>query len=297
MPSSNWKGVKITDVDIVDLKRAAQQRDKISEAAKFEQPVKGAVSSNVGGHNIVTVPLAAKQQIESFSPGKIKDKKGVKYKDLQKRFPENRQNSRFQISELARGPLSVNREEELRIQKEIAKRLNEQLGKVREEVKKEAFETGFEEGKKLGQQEVLAASKPMLSSLERLIKQFESMSLDVFRANEEFLIHMVYRLAKSIILREIKEDKDYVRRLTETVLERLGTRENIKVFVSPKEISATQTLKQDLAQNLGELKNISIEIDSEIETAGCRIETDFGEVDARIEVQLENLAQTLGVKS
>ena len=120
------------------------------------------------------------------------------------------------------------------------------------------------------------------------------MGQEVFRANEEYLIRMVYRLVSMVVLKELNEDAEYIKRLVGQLFDRVGTKENVKIYLGSEEYSAAEQLKAGLAQSFGELKNISIEVDSKI-TQGCRIETDFGEVDARIEMQLQNIAQAIGV--
>ncbi|MGE4234029.1 MAG: FliH/SctL family protein [Bacteriovoracia bacterium] len=279
----SFSGVKLSDVKVVDL-------NKGKEASALP-------GSSINGHNIVTVAVQTVRNIDEFSPSTLKDTKGIHYGQIKKGFDHSTKNSRFRISELTRGPLSVDEEEEQRIVSEVESRLNKKLDELRKEVSDQAQLDGLEEGKKIAREEVFAEAKPDLERLQGLIKQFESMSKDVFKANEEFLIRLVYRIAKLVILKEISEDKDYIKRLVENILERLGTKENIKVFVSPKEYSTVQNLKHDLAQTLGELKNITIEVDSQIESAGCRLETDFGEVDARIEVQIDSIAKAFGANS
>lgn len=261
--------------------------------------IKNSVETETGhtiGHNIVTVELPKKQQVKVFEPDKLSDQKGINYSELSKGFDSlDRKNARFRLSELARGPLSVASEEEDRISAEIHRRLDSQLKILEEQTVKKSYEVGFAAGKKDGQNEIRNASKPLLDSFERLIRDFDNLRHDIFKANEEFLIRMVYRLTNAVILKEIKEDKEYIKRLVEHLFERIGTKENIRIFVGPSEFSTAQTIKEDLAKKLEELKNITIDVDNDIKTGGCRVETDFSEVDARLEVQIESIAKTLGV--
>ncbi len=251
--------------------------------------------SSTAAHSIVTIPTPKTHVIEEYKPGKLHDRKGVRYSDVHKTFSDDsaRKNSRFRLSELTRRPLSVEAEEESRIQSEVKQRLDEELERRASQTHDQAYKDGYAEGKLAAREEVMKAAKPGFDRFEALTENFEDLRFDVFKANEELLIRMVYGIAKMVTLKELVEDKDYIRRLVEHLLERLGTRENIKVYVGTEAFLAAEQLRADLAQTIGQLKNISIELDPEIQDPGCRIESDFGEVDARIEVQLKNIANAL----
>lgn len=246
-------------------------------------------------HNIVTMPTPKTSVVDSYSPGSLKDTRGIRYSEVKNAFATEttRKNSRFAVSDLARGPLSIAEEEEARIQSEIQRRLDKKLEAIREEVKSEAYREGHAAGQEAAKAQVLEAAKPQLEQFQKLVSLFEGAKTELFKANEQLLLKIITQVAKSIVLRELKEDTDYTKRLVINLLERLGTRENIKIYVSTQVFSAVEGLKRDLAQSLGQLKNITIEADPEIEDMGCRVETEFGEVDADIAIQLKSIEEQL----
>lgn len=247
------------------------------------------------GHNIVTIPVPKTSVIDSYSPCSLKDTRGLKYSQVKKGFhsEQDRKNSRFAVSDLARGPLSIEEEEEVRVQGEIQRRLDLKLEAIREEVKSEAYKEGHAAGKEAARTEVLDAAKPQLEHFHAMVKLFENAKTEIFKANEQLILKIITQVAKSIVLRELKEDPEYTKRLIINLLERLGTRENVKILVSSQVFSAVDGLKRDLAQSLGQLKNITVEADPEIQDKGCRVETEFGEVDADIAIQLKSIEEQL----
>lgn len=272
----------------------ASEKEDISTKKK-----EGASMSNISSHNIVTVPIPKTHMVDEYEPGKLRDSAGIKYSEVSKNFSQgsgDRKNSRFKLNELTKGPLSVLEEEELRIRDEVDRRVQEELTRLSETAKKEGYEAGFEAGKAQATQQTLDAAKPMVENFQAMITEFDSQREMIFKANEDLIGKMVYWIAKMVTLKELKEDQDYTRRLILNLLDRIGTRENIKIFVGMQVYSAAEKLKQDLAQSLGQLKNISIELDSTITDLGCRLETDFCEVDARIATQLENCGETFDVE-
>lgn len=288
--------ILIDDVVVKDLESV--RNISVAGAAAARPPTGGQIS-RLGGQNIVTVEIPKEQTIEQFEPGRLHGAKGLRYSDVVKGMTPDTtaRSSRFRLSELARGPLSVEAEEEARIESEVQSRLAARLEEMREAVVTQGYEEGFAAGKQTGHKETISQARPALEAFEGMLAQFESMKLEIFKANEELFLHLVNQLARSVILRELKDDKDYVKRLAVQLLERLGTRENIKLFVREAELSSAEEIKAGLAQMLGQLKNITIEADASIGQGGCRVETEFGEVDARIETQIENIAQGLGLKN
>jgi flagellar assembly protein FliH len=281
MPSSNFGDLSgLTNIEITDLESVQ---------------IPGSVS-RPEAHNIVTVEVPLSRSIDSFAPSRIKDTKGIKYSEVARGFPDEaaQKNSRFRISDLARTPLSVEAEEEARIESEVQRRLEDRFNQLREQVSKEAYAEGFASGKGDARTQVQTEAKPMLNAFEELIRNFEHMSLEIFKANEAFMMKLLFHLVRSVVLKELKDDRTYTQRLVTHLLERIGTRENIKIFVGQAAFSSAESLKEGLAQSLGQLKNISVELDPNVIDSGCRVETDFGEIDGRILVQLENIAQTMG---
>ncbi|MBI3544688.1 MAG: hypothetical protein HY075_15570 [Deltaproteobacteria bacterium] len=295
-PASDPNANLIDSIEITDEHSLRDLSHSKPGGAATQLPKGGSVQ-RLGGQNIVTVEMPKEQMVQQFEPGRIRDTRGIRYSDVVKGIAPGtatQQSSRFRLNALTRGPLSVEQEEEERIENEVRKRLDARLEEMRAQVTADAYHEGFNAGKEQGRVEVLTEAGPQLAQLKKLATDFEGLKTEVFRANEELFIHLVNQISKAVILRELKEDNEYTRRLATHVLERLGTRENIKIFVAEAELSSAEQLKAGLAQTLGELKNISVEADASMKSGGCRVETEFGEIDARIEVQLQSIASGLG---
>lgn len=287
--ATHSEGFKIGEVEITDL-------TDVKETPTFVP--KGGSVTRVGGQNIVTIEIPKSQNIQSFEPGRLQDQRGIKYSDALSGVSDSvRRSSRFRVNELTRSPLSIEEEEEVRIEAEVGARLAARLEEVRAAIERDAHDAGFQAGQQEAKEQVLAEAVPRLELFDKLVSEFENMRLEIFKANEQLLLNIVNQLTRAAILRELKDDSDYLKRLATGILEKVGTRENIKIFVSEKEFSTAEQLKAGLAESLGQLKNITIEVDRLTTTTGCRVETEFGEVDARIEVQLQGIAQGLGVES
>jgi flagellar biosynthesis/type III secretory pathway protein FliH len=239
--------------------------------------------------NIVTIQTKNTRVIQSFTPTRLHDTKNIKY--------QQSKDSKFKIHELIQGVLGITADEEKKIEQEIERRLQERLDALEEVTKKKAYREGYEAGKEQAFLEVQEQAKPLIETFMTLIHDLENLKTQILKANEDILIKMVYRIAKMICLKEIQEDSAYTLRLLTQLIEKLDTKENIKIYVSEEMISSAEQLRAGLVENLGQLNNISIEVAHDIQDAGVKVETNFAEVDARIQVQLENIASSLGVET
>jgi flagellar biosynthesis/type III secretory pathway protein FliH len=96
-----------------------------------------------------------------------------------------------------------------------------------------------------------------------------------------------------VVLKEVAIDKEYVHRVVVALLNQLGTREDIKIFLSESDFANMESLRLSIEKEFGKLSNTTIETSQEIPVGGCKIETRFGVVDASVQTQIENITKAL----
>lgn len=203
----------------------------------------------------------------------------------------------FELHPSVKKVLEIERDENSRIEKKV----NEKLALLREstieDAKKVGFQEGYEAGRKEGFQRFQEETRESVEVIDRLATEFEGLKAEIFKANERFLLEMIAQVAKRVVLRELQTDADYLSRVTRDIIEKLGTRENIRVWLNGDDIECLQALRESLTQKFGELRNLQIAVHPEVTKGGCIVETDFGTVDATIEAQIRSIEETLIGKS
>jgi flagellar biosynthesis/type III secretory pathway protein FliH len=126
-----------------------------------------------------------------------------------------------------------------------------------------------------------------------LLVSFDSYRDKIFAANETFLMDLIAEVGGMIVLKEVAIDRDYIRRLVTTLLQQLGTKDDIKIYLAEADYENVETLREAIEKEFGKLNNSTIEISHEIPVGGCKIETRFGVVDASIAAQIENVKRAL----
>jgi|GEM_PF-743523 len=205
-----------------------------------------------------------------------------------------RKDSRFSINPLVRDGLGVNEEE----QRVIESRVNDQVRVLTEQARQSGMKAGYEEGLRKGRDEAARTfrvdAEKRLAGLDSLIAEFENARQKIFQANEHFLIELVYRISRMVMLRELKDDREYVTRLARGILERMGVKENIKIRVSARDLETAGLVREGLERELGTLKNLTIEASAQVTSGGCQVETEWNAIDATIDTQLQGVRDALG---
>jgi flagellar assembly protein FliH len=177
------------------------------------------------------------------------------------------------------------KEQEDRLRKELERRWE----KAAEQAEVTGYTRGLEEGKAEAFKAELPRVRERIEKLDQILREFDSFRASIFAANESFLMDLIAEVAGMIVLKTVTVDPDYVRRLVTTLLHQLSTKEDIKIFLSQADFANVDALRAALDKEFGKLNNTVIEVSSEIPVGGCKIETNFGVVDASIAAQLENV--------
>jgi flagellar assembly protein FliH len=176
-------------------------------------------------------------------------------------------------------------EYEQQVQAEVEKRVRL--------IQEEAYKAGFDEGVNSGREEIF---DEMRNVVDQKLDSFSEMVHTVLKTQEELISKqqkevyvLVRNLTKWIILRELKNDGTYVERLLEKLLLEMQTRNNLLIQVNQNDFSDMPEVLTHIEKRLGEIKNVRIEIDAQIESKGMIVESENGILNATLEEQFKNL--------
>jgi len=194
------------------------------------------------------------------------------------------------ILEEARQRANAIHENAHRFAEETRRRAAEMLEEARrqvEEVEARAYQAGFaqgeEAGRRLGEQKVESVLKSLRSVIERMVAQRDAL----FKASEQELVRLAYLISLKVIHREIQQEPNVVLDMVRAALAKTHQASQITIQVSPTDfrfLEGQSELVRDLAGNRA---NVQIEPSSEVGRGGCRILSEAGEVDARVESMLD----------
>lgn len=205
----------------------------------------------------------------------------------------------FNISPIVkehRGLLEQEREErERKIRDEVERRVDI--------LREEAFQQGFQEGIEAGKQEVYnqtrAATEEKLNALVDMINEVLVLKEDIINNQKQDLYKLVKNLTKWVILRELKDDGEYITRLLEKLVTEIQSKSNLLVQVDQNSFEGMTDVLETVQEKIGALKNVRVEVDYDIPGQGIIIESDNGIINGSFEEQmnsLDKLFESVGLK-
>jgi len=168
------------------------------------------------------------------------------------------------------------------------------------EIEKQAYQKGFVDGKKKGIADgERAGFDSAVSKVETLIKSFQGALLQIknvrnetYHRIEKEVVELSLAIAKKVICQEIKTDRQVVVCVAREALNKVEDTGNIKIKMSPDDLNFINETKYQISNLIEHIDNVTVEAEDGIPNGGCIIETEFGEIDARIEKQLQAIEES-----
>ena len=157
------------------------------------------------------------------------------------------------------------------------------------------YEQGYSEGQsdtasKLEKEYIDKIEHEKLEFYE-VLKQVD-IKLDEYKKSfEDIVIRVAITIAEKIVRREINE-QSIISDVLKNAIKKIIGANNLVIKLNPTDIKAVDV--ENISNEMeGVISNIKIESDSRIEEGGCIIETDIGNIDARISTQFDEVRKNL----
>jgi flagellar assembly protein FliH len=165
-----------------------------------------------------------------------------------------------------------------------------------DEVKESAFQKGFLEGKRVGFETGSNKAQSVIESLQRALEQLQNIRTEIHQELEKEVTHLALSIAKKIVCHEIKTARETVACVAREALARVDNPGKIKIKLNPEDLQFIQNTQSQFTRILQDFDQIDFEAQDSIQSGGCLIETDRGDIDARIEKQFEAIEEAFQVQ-
>ena len=158
------------------------------------------------------------------------------------------------------------------------------------------IETAFNQGKDQGRAESNAAQQAKIDqatrALQSALDELTRIRQDDVERMEMGTVRLALAIAKKIIGDESQQGS-IIGHVVKSALNKVADPRRLTVRLNPKDIDTVKRLKGDafLFDDLG--AELRLEADKTIQRGGCMIETNLGDVDARIDQQLKIIEEQL----
>jgi flagellar assembly protein FliH len=162
-----------------------------------------------------------------------------------------------------------------------------------EAAEREAAKKGREEGREEGYREGAAEAERLVERLHTILDRAMEKRAEILSETEAQVVELVLLIARKVVKVISENQKSVVVQNIAQALRKLKTKSDVIVRVNLADLQlATEHIK-DFVQMAENAKKLQIVEDSTVDRGGCVIETDFGEIDARISSQLHELEERI----
>lgn len=158
-----------------------------------------------------------------------------------------------------------------------------------EVIEKEAYEQGFQQGEKAGLELGQKKVDPIIRQFSANLKELAHLKEIFWEKYHKEILQLIFAIAKKIMHREVALTPEIVFNVMQRAISEAVSREEIKVRINPDDYSFALQNRPELLKLFDEIKTLHFEKDETISQGGCIVETKFGDVDARLDRQLEEL--------
>lgn len=157
----------------------------------------------------------------------------------------------------------------------------------------QAIEQGYSNGFKDGQLEERKKIEKLAIAVSDSIANLEIFKAQIIDKAKESVIKLVSAISRKVVFKEPAIAKEVILQIAHNALQMVVDPANLKIKVNPEDLKLLNENKGTLETIVGKNAGVRIEPDETILTGGCIVETDFGDIDARIDVQLKIIEKAL----
>ncbi|MBE3131310.1 MAG: flagellar assembly protein FliH [Acidobacteria bacterium] len=161
------------------------------------------------------------------------------------------------------------------------------------QTEREAYERGYTEGHQKGYEEGTAEVGRLVERLHTIITKAIEKRNEIIEESETQIINLVLMIVKKVIKVISENQKNVVINNVVQALRKLKSRGDVVIRVNLADLELTSEHVKDFMKMVENVKSITVLEDSSVDRGGCVIETDFGQIDARVSSQLHEIEEKI----
>jgi len=158
-----------------------------------------------------------------------------------------------------------------------------------QDAEEEARRGGFEEGREKGFLEGRSEHERLVQRLHVIINKAIDRRNEIIEESESQIVNLVIQIAKKVVKVISENQRNVVVNNVVQALRKLKEKTDVVIRVNIEDLEMVTNHIQDIIDRVEREHHITVAEDSTVDPGGAIIETDFGEIDARIASQLQEI--------
>lgn len=179
--------------------------------------------------------------------------------------------------------------ETIRSANDESEKIKKEVEQIRYEAKQEGYRKGYEEGFDKALSEGGVELDHMIEKLKRIFAETINKRNEIIDISESHIIEIAIIIAKRVVKMITERDRSVVIRNIQEALRKIKGRAKVTIRVNIDDVEMSARYKDEFYQILDKIEGVAILEDPNVDVGGCIIETDFGDIDARISTQLNEI--------
>ena len=163
------------------------------------------------------------------------------------------------------------------------------LSLIEEDARNKGQKAGYEEGWASGSAEV----ERLVGRLHVIIEKVMDKRQEIIEGTETQIVQLVLQIAKKVVKVISENQRNVVINNVLQALRKLKTRGDVVVRVNLEDLKVTTEHVKEFLQLVENVKSITVMEDTSVDQGGALVETDFGEIDAKIASQFSEIEEKI----
>lgn len=164
---------------------------------------------------------------------------------------------------------------------------------VYEEFSKKGYEEGHDRGYKAGREEMVELVEQANEKAQHTIRTAELEAEKALLNSEKKMVELTLAIAKKIIADLVINSPQVILPQVQAALKKVKDQNEIVVKVSPHDYDFVLMAKDEFRSMLSSDSKLEIAVDNKIEAGGCIVESNNGNVDARLSTKMEAVIKAI----
>ena len=160
-------------------------------------------------------------------------------------------------------------------------------------IEKEAYEKGYAQGEKDGLELGQKRIDTMIHHLESVLREMERQRKELHRLYEGEMLQLVISLSQKILRHELTVQEGVIQATLREALKDMVDQRKIIIHLHPADYQSLLSHPEGLPLTTDEGGGVKLVEDHSITRGGCLFETSFGETDATIEGQFDEIVSRI----
>jgi len=159
-------------------------------------------------------------------------------------------------------------------------------------IEKMAYENGFRQGEKAGMEIAEKKIDALMQRYAEAIAEVARLRSSLYTRSERDVVRLALEVARKIVHREIQADREIIQTLVKVALGHVAGKSAVTIRLHPADYAYILEHRAELKQQSDEDRELVLVADKTIERGGCLIQTECGDVDARIEEEFREVERS-----